>query len=87
MTYITVSRTQWQWLTSLPYTDGVFSCNATVAEALVKAGYGKYTDMQETDYESMKRIDLITLAKSLGIKTSRNWKKTDVIQAIQEHVK
>jgi len=87
MAHVTVSRTQWQWLTSLPYTDGVFSCNATVAEALVKTGYGEYTDVQKLDYETMTRIKLISYAKSIGIKTSRKWKKNDVIQAIQEHVK
>jgi len=85
MANITISRTQWEWLTSTPYTDGVFSCDHQIALALSKVGYGEYTDTQEIDFDGMTRIQLMSYAKTIGVKTSRRWKKTDVIQAIQSN--
>jgi hypothetical protein len=85
MVEVTVSRTQWEYLTTVPYTDGVFNCNQYVALALVKSGVAKYTDVQTDNYDSQPRSQLMKYAKSLGIKTSPKWKKAQVIEAIRKH--
>ena len=82
MTEIRVSKTQWQWMTRAPYTNGVFSCRDDMAAALVKSGVAEYVEADE--FDTMKRRDLMKHAKSIGIKTSPKWKKDDVLNAIRE---
>ena len=82
MTEIRVSRTQWQWMTPFPYTDGVFNCPDNVAAELVNRGAARYVEADE--FDSMPRRELMKHAKSIGIKTSPRWKKAEVLNAIRE---
>jgi hypothetical protein len=86
MAAIRVSRTQWQWMTQQPYTDGVFSCPDNVAAQLVARGAAQYIDSaQDDELEAMTRRELMKYAKSIGIKSSPSWKKADVLDAILKY--
>ena len=82
MRKIRVSETQWQWMSQLPYNDGVINCNDEVALQLVKMGAAEYVEADE--FDTMKRRELMKHAKSIGIKSSPKWKKAEVLQAIRE---
>ena len=82
MAQVKVSRTQWQWITQHPYTDGIFNCHDRMAAALVKTGAAEYVEADE--FDTMTRRELMKHAKSIGIKSSPKWKKVEVLQAIRE---
>jgi len=85
MAEIRVNRTQWQWMTQQPYTDGVFSCPDNIAAQLVNRGAAEYAAAVNDDkFDTMKRRELMKHAKLIGIKTSPRWKKSEVLQVIRE---
>ena len=61
MAQVKVSRTQWQWITQHPYTDGIFNCHDRMAAALVKTGAAEYVEADE--FDTMTRRELMKHAK------------------------
>lgn len=81
-----VSRTNWEYWTFLPYTDGVMVVSDHIGRVLIRNGWAE--ELPPTpllDLDGKKRTELLSMAKELGIKTKLTMTKADVIQAIEKH--